>query len=96
MIKVTFTLDDGTVASLERIADRLSKPKSQVVREAIRLYGEQTDRLSAEERDQMLRLFDEVTELIPERPRGEVEKELAEVSRARRSGGRRSEGGDRP
>ncbi len=95
MIKVTFTLDDGTVAALERTAARLSKPKSQVVREAIRFYGEQTDRLSDEERDQMLALFEEVTASIPHRPRAEVEKELAEVRRARRSGGRRTPKGAR-
>ena len=95
MIKVTFTLDDGTIASLERIAARLSKPKSQVVREAIRFYGEQTDRLSDEEREEMLKLFDEVTASIPHRPRTEVEKELTEVRRARRSGGRRTPKGER-
>ena len=94
MIKVTFTLDDGTVASLERTATRLSRPKSQVVREAIRFYGEQIDKLSDAERDQMLRVFDKVTDLIPDRPRAEVENELAEVNRARRSGGRRQQRGD--
>lgn len=93
MIKVTFTLDDGTVASLERTATRLSRPKSQVVREAIRFYGEQIDQLSDAERDQMLRVFDKVTDLIPDRPRAEVEDELAEVNRARRSGGRRQQRG---
>ena len=95
MIKVTFTLDDGTVASLERTATRLSRPKSQVVREAIQLYGEQVDRLSDAERDRMLRVFDEATERIPDRPRAQVEKELAEVGRARRSGGRRQPKGAR-
>jgi len=95
MIKVTFTLDDGTVASLERTAARLSKPKSQVVREAIRFYGEQTDRLSEEEREEMLKLFDEVTASIPHRPRAKVEEELAEGRRARRSGGRGTLEGER-
>ena len=95
MIKVTFTLDDGTIASLERTAARLSKPKSQVVREAIRFYGDQTDRLSDEEREEMLKLFDAVTASIPQRPRVEVERELAEVRRARRSGGRRTPKGER-
>ena len=90
MIKVTFTLDDGTVAYLERTAARLSKPKSQVVREAIRFYGEEVDRLSDEERDRMLRLFDELTREIPDRPRSEVEGELEDLRRARRVGGRRT------
>lgn len=90
MKKVTYTLDDGTVASLERTAERLSKPKSQVVREAIRFYGEEMDRLSDEERVTMLRVFDEVTSKIPDRPRTDVKKELAEVKKARRAGGRRT------
>lgn len=90
MKKVTFTFDDGTVSSLERTAARLSKSKSQVVREAIRAYGETVDRLSDEEREKMIRLFDDLTENIPDRPRAEVEKELKEVKRNRRSGGRRT------
>jgi hypothetical protein len=88
MIKVTFTLDDETVAYLSRTAHRLGVAKSQVVREAIRVYGEQTSRLSDEERDRLLRTFDEVTAAIPDRPREEVEAELAEVRRARRRGRR--------
>jgi len=87
-IKVTFTLDDDTVGYLARIADRLDLPKSQVVREAIRAYGEQAHRLSEEERDRLLGTFDEVTSEIPSRPREEVAAELEEVRRARRQGGR--------
>lgn len=89
VIKVTFTLDDETVSALERLAERLSRPKSQVVREAIRVYGKQADRLTDEERDAMLGAFDELTKRIPGRPRGEVEKELAAARKARREGGRR-------
>ena len=96
MIKVTFTLDDDTVSYLERTAERLSKAKSQVVREAIQLYGEQMGRLTEEERDRVVAVFDEVTEAIPDRRREEVTAELEEVRRARRTGGRRStEKGDR-
>lgn len=94
MIKVTFTLDDQTVAYLNRTASRLSMPKSQVVREAIRLYGEQAGRLTEQERDRMMEALDRVTPDIPERRRAEVETELEEVRRARRAGGRRSGGGD--
>ncbi len=90
MIKVTFTLDDDTVAYLDRTAARLAKAKSQVVREAIRLYGEQTGRLTEEERVRRLALFDQVTAAIPDRSRSDVEAELAEVRRARRGGGRRA------
>lgn len=90
MKKVTFTLDAPTVAYLERTAERLGMPKSQVVREAIRVYGEQAGRLSRAERDRMLDVFDEVTAEIPDRPRREVERELEEIHASRRSGGRRS------
>ncbi len=50
MPKVTYTLDDETVSYLNRTAERLGLPKSRVVREAIRIYGEQAGRLSTEER----------------------------------------------
>jgi hypothetical protein len=88
MIKVTFTFDESTVAYLSRTAARLGLPKSQVVREAIRVYGEQMDRLSDAERERLLEVFDEVTASIPERPRREIDAELAELRRSRRKGGR--------
>ena len=95
MIKVTFTLDEDTVSYLGRTAERLGMPKSRVVREAIRIYGEQAGRLSAEERDRLLEVFDQVTDRIPDRPRGEVERELTDVRKARRKGGRKSAGRSR-
>jgi hypothetical protein len=88
MIKVTFSLDDESVAYLERIAGRLRMPKSQVVREALRVYGEQMDRLSDEERERLLDVFDRVTPGIPARPRSEVDRELEAIRSARRKGGR--------
>ena len=54
-----------------------------VVREAIRIYGEQAGRLSSEERAHLLDVFDEVTDSIPDRARADVERELAELTRAR-------------
>ncbi|HSW29102.1 MAG TPA: ribbon-helix-helix protein, CopG family [Longimicrobiales bacterium] len=90
MLKLTFTLDNETVATLGRTAERLGMAKSQVVREAIRVYGEQAGLLSAEERDRALRVFDEVTGDLPGRPRQEVVRELAEIRAARRAGGRRA------
>ena len=90
MIKVTFTLDDETVAYLGRTAQRLGMPKSLVVREAIRVYGEQAGLLSADERERALAVFDDVIRDIPPRPRREVEQELSDIRAARRSGGRRS------
>ena len=93
--KVTFTLDEATVARLQRTAERLSKPKSQVVREAIHDYSERVGRLSERERLRLLEVFDEVVPAIPERPLAEVENELGAVRRARRKGGRQSSRGSR-
>ncbi len=92
--KVTYTLDATTIARLEEAADRLGKPKSQVVREAINDYAARIGRLSEGERLRMLRTFDDVVGRIPERPAGEVDEELAEIRSARRAGGRQSSDGD--
>jgi predicted transcriptional regulator len=94
--KVTFTLDSETVGYLGRTAERLGMPKSQVVREAIRAYGEQRARLSDEERERLLKTFDEVTASIPDRPRASVEAELTEIRRARKRGGRGGVGPSKP
>ena len=93
MIKVTFTLDEDTAAYLGRMAERLGMPKSRIVREAIRVYGEQAGRLSGEERARLLGVFDELTDRIPDRPREQVERELDDARRAREEGGRGSPGG---
>lgn len=90
MKKMTFTLDDEAVRELERASERLGIPKSQVVREAVRVYGEQLGRLSDEERRAKLSAFDEVVAELPDRPREEVERELEAIRRARRGGGRRT------
>lgn len=90
MKKMTFTLDAAAVREIDRAAERLDISKSQVVREAVRVYGEQLGRLTAEEREAKLAAFDEVVPEIPPRPREEVEKELDELRAARRGGGRRS------
>ena len=89
-VKVTFTLDQATIARLQEAAERLSKPKSEVVRNAIHDFHERIGRLSERERLQMLEIFDRVVPEIPRRPQAETERELREVRRARRAGGRRS------
>jgi len=89
-VKVTFTLDAATIARLNQAAERLAKPKSQVVREAIQEYSERTGRLSESERLRMLRAIDEMVARIPTRPQAEVDRELRELRAARRSGGRRT------
>lgn len=90
--RATFTLDDETETALRRTAERLGKPKSQVVREAIQEYDARAARLSEAERLRLLAAFDEHVPQIPERPASEVERELADLRRARRGGGRRSRG----
>jgi Arc/MetJ-type ribon-helix-helix transcriptional regulator len=87
-IKVTFSLDEETVAQLEKAAERLRRPKSQVVRDAVREYAACTDRLTHAERRRLLDALDDAIRRVPERPAGEVDAELAALRAARRGGGR--------
>jgi predicted DNA-binding protein len=90
MVKVTFTLDDGTVSKLSETAKRLSKPKSQVVREAIEDYHTKSDRLTEAERLRMLRALREMMAKPPTRSEQEVDRELRDLRTSRRTGWRRS------
>lgn len=87
-IKMTFTLDEATVLRLNRTAARLAKPKSEIVREAIRDYEASSDRLSEAERLRMLRIVDQIAKRPPTRSQREVNREIADIRRARHSGGR--------
>ena len=89
MVKVTFTLDDETVATLRRSAARLGKPQSAVVREAIADHAARIGKLSETERRAMLKTFEELVTRIPLRPARTADDELREIRRARRTGGRR-------
>jgi predicted DNA-binding protein len=89
-VKVTFTLDQETVNRLQVASERLSLPKSQVIREAVQDYYQRIGRLSERERIQMLRIFDEMVPRIPSRPDRQVDRELKAIRQARRSGGRRT------
>ena len=88
--EVTFTLDEETVHRIEDAAERLAKPKSQIVREAVAEYHGRIHRLSESEIQKMLKIFDTLFPLIPIRPQRETDEELEEIRRARRSGGRLS------
>jgi len=88
--KVTFTLDDATIARLKDAAARLALPQSQVVRQAIAEYHEHLGRLSESERLRLLRTFDEVVPRIPSRSAAQVNRELRSIRTARRGGGRRT------
>jgi hypothetical protein len=89
-VKVTFTLDQETINRLQIASERLSLPKSQVIREAVHDYYQRIGRLSERERIQMLRIFDEMVPRIPSRAAREVDRELKAIRQARRSGGRRT------
>ena len=90
MVKVTFTLDEKTVAKLQDASQRLSKPKSEVVREAVIDYHARLGRLSEAERIRILRALDELAPLVPGRTRADIDSELQEIEFARRSGRRRT------
>jgi len=85
--KMTFTLDTATAERIDRAAQTLSIPKSAVVRNAVEDYTERLGLLSEGEKRRLLALFDR---MIPALPRGSgaaVDRELAELRRARRQGG---------
>ena len=93
MAKVTFTVDDATVRTLRATAERLGKPKSMVVREAIAEYGARAGRLTEAERRRMLAVVDDMVTRPATRPKTAVAREVKEIRRARRDGGRRHRAG---
>ena len=90
MVKVTFSLAPETVGMLNDAAERLAKPKSKVVRDAIRDYHARIDRLTEAERVRMLAAFDEFSSKLPARTDEDVKRELEEIRASRRGGGRLS------
>ena len=84
MVKVTYSLDDATVRRIRRAAERLGKPQSHVVREAVAEYDARTDRLSEAERLRMLDVLDRWRKQQVPRSRESVEAELREVRLSRR------------
>ncbi len=84
MAKLTFSLDDDTVATLRRTAERLRKPQSMVVREAIAHYADREDKLSDEERDRLLAALDRYSKHLPDRSQADAEREKREIRRSRR------------
>jgi hypothetical protein len=87
-LKVTYTLDAETIAEIEKAAEQLRRPKSQVVREAVHEYAARADRLTASERERLLTTLDAVVRGGSARTAQAVDDELAELRRARRGGGR--------
>jgi Arc/MetJ-type ribon-helix-helix transcriptional regulator len=90
MVKVTFTLDDATVAEIRRTAERLGRPQSQVVREAVAEFAARADRLSERERLRMLGVLEDLRGTPKTGSSRSVDRELAALRAARRQGGRRT------
>jgi predicted transcriptional regulator len=89
MVKVTFTLDEKTVGKLQDASERLSKPKSEIVREAVLDYHARMGRLSEEERLRMMRALEKHLARPPQRSQAEVDRELKELRASRHRGWRR-------
>ena len=60
MVKVTFTLDDETVARIRRAAGRHAKPQSAIVREAVAEYAARADATGDADRENLIRALDRI------------------------------------
>src|SRR5262245_28751462 len=92
MVKVTFTLDGETVERLRRIAARMAKAQSHVVREAVKEYEARSAKLSDAERARALTIVDRMMKEPPTRPAAEVDAELGTIRASRRRWGQRRRG----
>lgn len=90
--KLTFSVDDRTAEILRKTAERLGKPQSMVVREAVAEYAARLGRLTEAERRQMLAAVDQMIKSAPTRPQSAVTRELRALREGRRQGGRRRGG----
>ena len=90
MVKVTFSLDEATVAEIRRTAERLGTAQSHVVREAVAEYAARADRVSEKERLRALTILDALRRAPASRPAADVDAELRALKAARRKGGRRA------
>ena len=89
MARVTFSLDDATVAQIRQTAARLRRPQSHVVRDAIADYATRADRVSEHERQHAMGVLERLRVAKPTRPAADVDAELHAIRGARRAGGRR-------
>ena len=88
MAKLTFSLDAETVATLRKMAARLRKPQSLIVREAVAKYAAAEDELSDEERERILKVVDYIKTLPASGSQADAEREKREIRRSRRAGWR--------
>ena len=88
MVKLTFSVDEATAQTLRLTAERLGKPQSMIVREAVADYAARAGRLTELERRTMLKAIDRIMRQPAARPQRQVHAELRQVRSARRHGGR--------
>lgn len=86
MAKVTFTLDDQSVQTIRRLAERAKKPQSLVVREAVAHYAAREEKLTPDEQARLRSVIDDMRTMSPTRPQREVGAELRAARGARRAG----------
>jgi hypothetical protein len=87
--RVTFTLDDAAIACLQDASTQLSRPKSEIVREAIHEFYDRIGRLSKRGRLAMLNAFDTLAPAIPPRSQQETDAEITVIRSSRRAGDRK-------
>ena len=87
MVKMTFTLDDATVATLRRTAERHKKPQSWVVREAVADYAAKSDQLTPEEKARMLDALERFRHTPIVGTDADVAREIAGIRASRRASG---------
>jgi predicted transcriptional regulator len=90
-IKVTYTLDDETVAKIRLAATRANKPQSAIVREAVAHYAADPERPGHEDVRRKLRILDAILATPPTRTARAVDQELRELRKSRRAGWQRRE-----
>jgi hypothetical protein len=86
MPKLTFSMDEESVQTLRRVAERSRKPQSLIVREAIAQYAAREEVLPAEERERLLAVVHRIKQRPSTRPASAVREELKEIRRSRRAG----------
>jgi hypothetical protein len=89
MARITFSLDEATVAQIRQTAARLRKPQSHVVRDAVADYATRTDRLSEGERLHLMGVLERLRDARPTRTATGVDAELRSLRIGRRAAGRR-------
>lgn len=89
MARVTFSLDEATIARVRQVAVRRGMAQSHVVREAVAEYAARTDRLDERERQARLAVLDRLRTAAPTRSARAVDAELRDQRKSRRTGARR-------